>query len=144
VKVQRISESALEINFKSPREEFSLYWNSFLQSEIGQIYRAIPWDDLVCHFKLKEKRKGPARIFSPRGMLALMFLKSYVDCSDRKLVEHLNGNINFQLFCDIFLQGERLEHFKLVSQVRTFWQGGWISGRLKRSWPSLEAFHGTA
>ena len=119
MKVQRISESALEINFKSPREEFSLYWNSFLQSEIGQLYTAIPWNDLVHHFKIRENRKGPSRIFSPRGMLALMFLKSYVDCSDRKLVEHLNGNINFQLFCDIFLQGERLENFKIVSQVRT-------------------------
>jgi hypothetical protein len=53
-------------------------------------------------------------------MIALMFLKSYVDCSDRKLIEHLNGNINFQMFCDIFLQGQRLENFKIVSQVRTY------------------------
>jgi len=53
-------------------------------------------------------------------MIALMFLKSYVGCSDKKLVEHLNGNINFQLFCDIFLQGERLSNFKIVSQIRTY------------------------
>lgn len=105
VKVQRITESALEINFKSPREEFSLYWQSFLESEIGQIYTAVPWDDLISHFKLRENRKGPSRIFSPRGMLALMFLKSYIGCSDGKLVEHLNGNINFQLFCDILFTG---------------------------------------
>lgn len=97
-----------------------MYWNSFLRSEIGQIYTTIPWDEFVRYFQLKEHRKGPSRAFSPRGMIALMFLKSYVDCSDRKLIEHLNGNINFQMFCDIFLHGQRLENFKIVSHVRTY------------------------
>jgi len=120
VKVQRIYESSLEINFNSPGQEFSLYWDSFLKSEIGKIYVAVPWQELIHHFKINEFRKGPSRFFSPQGMLGLMFLKSYVGCSDRKLVEHLNGNINFQLFCDIFLQGERLTNFKIVSQIRTF------------------------
>lgn len=119
MKVQRIYESSLEINFNSPRQEFSLYWKSFLESEIGKLYVSLPWDDLVFHFKIKENKKGPSRFFSPKGMLALMFLKSYVNCSDRKLIEHLNGNINFQLFCDIWLQGRRLTNFKIVSQIRT-------------------------
>lgn len=119
MKVQRIYESSLEINFKSPRQEFSLYWQSFLASGIGKLYVAIPWDDLVSHFKIKENKKGPSRFFSPRGMIALMFLKSYVGCSDRKLVEHLNGNLHFQLFCDIWLQGNRLTNYKIVSQIRT-------------------------
>lgn len=120
MKVQRLNETALEFNFNSPGQEFSLYRNLFLQSEIGKIYLAVPWDDLVKHFKVKENRKGPTRIFSPRGMIALMILKSYIGCSDRQLVEHLNGNINFQLFCDILLQHERLSNFKIVSQIRTY------------------------
>ena len=120
MKVQRIYESSLEINFNSPRQEFSLYWESFLKSEIGRIYVSVPWNDLVCHFKIRENKKGPCRFFSPQGMIGLMFLKSYVGCSDRKLVEHLNGNINFQLFCNIWLQGERLSNFKIVSQIRTY------------------------
>jgi len=120
VKVQRIYESSLEINFNSPRQEFSLYWKSFLESEIGKIYIAIPWNNLIRHFKIYEHKKGPSRFFSPQGMIALMFLKSYVGCSDRKLIEHLNGNINFQLFCDTWLQGERLTNFKIVSQIRTY------------------------
>ncbi len=120
MKVQRIYESSLEINYNSPGQEFSLYWDSFLQSEIGQIYQAVPWADLIKHFNLRENKKGPARFFSPQGMIALMYLKSYVGCSDKKLIEHLNGNINFQLFCDIFLQGKRLTNFKIVSQVRTY------------------------
>lgn len=119
MKVQRIYESSLEINFNSPRQEFSLYWESFLKSEIGKIYITIPWNDLIHHFGISENKKGPSRFFSPQGMIALMFLKSYVGCSDRKLIEHLNGNINFQLFCDIWLQGERLTNFKIVSQIRT-------------------------
>ena len=124
MKIQRIGHSTLEINFKSPREEFSLYWDSFLQSEIGGIYLSVPWDDLVKHFKLKEHRKGPSRTFSPKGMIALMFLKSYLACSDRKLVEHLNGNINFQLFCDVFLAGSRLTNYKIVSHVRSCLSSG--------------------
>jgi hypothetical protein len=119
MKVQRIYETPLEFNFNSPRQEFSLYWKSFLASEIGQLYVAIPWDGLVHHFKIKENNKGPSRFFSPKGMIALMFLKSYVGCSDRKLIEHLNGNIHFQLFCDIWLQGKRLTNYKIVSQIRT-------------------------
>lgn len=120
MKVQRIYESSLEINFNSPGQEFSLYWNSFLESEIGNIYVAIPWNDLIGHFGISEHNKGPSRFFSPQGMIGLMFLKSYVGCSDRKLIEHLNGNINFQLFCDIWLHGERLTNFKIVSQIRTY------------------------
>ncbi len=120
MKVQRIYETPLEINFNSPRQEFSLYWQSFLSSEIGKLYVAIPWVDLVAHFKIRENKKGPSRFFSPKGMIALMFLKSYVGCSDRKLIEHLNGNIHFQLFCDIWLQGERLTNYKIVSHIRTY------------------------
>lgn len=120
MKVQRIYESSIEINFNSPGQEFTLYRDSFLKSDIGKIYVSIPWKELIRHFKIRENRKGPSRFFSPQGMIALMFLKSYVGCSDRRLIEHLNGNINFQLFCDIFLQGKRLENFKIVSQIRTY------------------------
>ena len=119
-KIQRIFESTQEINFNSPQKEFNLYWNSFQQSELGKLYHAIPWDKLVKSFKIKEKRKGPMRLFSPQGMLALMFLKSYVDCSDKKLIEFLNGSIDFQLFCGIFLGTERLSNFKIVSDIRCY------------------------
>ena len=125
-KIQRIYQSTQEINFHSPQKEFSLYWNSFLESELGRIYQSIPWKELIKSFKLKEHRKGPQRLFSPQGMLALMFLKSYVDCSDRKLIEHLNGNIYFQLFCGIFLGVDRIDNYKIVSHIRTF-----LSSRLE-------------
>jgi len=47
-----------------------------------------------------------------------MFLKHYVCCSDRKLIEQLNSNIDYQFFCDIYLGVHRLTNFKVVSQIR--------------------------
>ena len=117
-KVQRIFESTQEINFSSPQKEFFLYWNSFKKSELGRIYNSIPWNELVKALKIREYRKGPSKLFSPQGMLALMFLKSYVGCSDKKLIEYLNGNIDFQLFCGIFLGPERIYNYKIISKIR--------------------------
>jgi hypothetical protein len=46
-----------------------------------------------------------------------MFLKAYVGCSDRKLFSYLNGNIDFQMFCDIFLGVDRISNYKIVSEI---------------------------
>jgi len=124
-KVRRIYETTQEINFLSPQKEFSLYWKSFLKSELGKVYQAIPWGDLIKSLRIREYKKGPMRMFSPQGMLALMLLKSYVDCSDRKLIEYLNGNIDFQMFCGLFLGVERISNYKIVSDIR-----GCLSSRL--------------
>jgi hypothetical protein len=86
---------------------------------LGTIYQAIPWKELIKHLKLKEQRNGRAANFSPQGKLALMFLKAYSGLSDRKLIEHLNGSIQYQLFCGIFLGPEKLPDFKIVSKIRT-------------------------
>jgi hypothetical protein len=118
-KLRRIFETTAEISFLSPQKEFSLYWNSFLKSELGRIYQSIPWQDLTKSLKLKEKRKGRTSQFSPKGKLALMFLKSYTGLSDRKLYEHLNGSIQYQLFCGIFLGPDKLADFKIISKIRT-------------------------
>ena len=88
-KVQRIFETTHEINFNSPEKEFSLYLKSFNESELGGIYRSIPWNDIVKKLKIRENKKGPDLIFGPQGMVALMFLKSYVECSDEMLICHL-------------------------------------------------------
>src|SRR5690606_13776241 len=57
-------------------------------------------------------------LFSPRGRLALMFLKHYAGCSDQKLIEQLNSNLDYQFFCDISLGYKRITNFKIVSQIR--------------------------
>lgn len=117
--LHRIFESTQEISFISPQKEFSLYWNRFLESELGKIYQSIPWDQMIKSLKLKENRSGRKTLFSPQGKLALMFLKSYSGMSDRQLYEQLNGNIQWQMFCGIFLGTEKLIDFKVVSRIRT-------------------------
>jgi len=117
-KIQKFYESTQEINFISPQREFSLYFKAFQESELGGIHKAIPWNELVKSLKIRKNIKGPDPIFSPQGMLALMFLKSYVSCSDKKLIIHLNGNIQFQMFCGIFLGTEHISNYKIVSDIR--------------------------
>ena len=86
-KLRRIFESKPEIAFISLQQEFSMYWKSFLGSELGQIYQAIPWADLVKSLKLKDKRKGRRGITlytypCPKGpklhtILTCLLIKSY-------------------------------------------------------------------
>ena len=117
-KIRRIFESTPEISFLSPEKEFSLYLEAFKESQLGRIYEAIPWDIIVKKLKIRESRKGPDLTFGPQGMVALMFLKSYLSCSDQMLINHLNGNIQFQIFCGILLGTERIKNFKIVSEIR--------------------------
>lgn len=126
MKVRRIAGTTLEIHFISPQKELQQYWSSFLNSELGLIYQSIPWQLLTKKLRIMENKKGPQRTFSPQGMLAMMFLKSYVGCSDNKLIGHLNGNLDFQMFCGIYLGSERIKNYKIVSEIRTL-----LSGKLK-------------
>ena len=64
-----------------------LYWNIFLKSELGEIYKVIPWKELIKNLNIKEPRKGQAVNFSPKGKMALMFLKAYNGLPDQKLIE---------------------------------------------------------
>jgi hypothetical protein len=79
---------------------------------------AVPWDDMITVFGLKDSNKGPTATFGPKGKLALMFLKHYGGCSDGRLTEQLNGNLEWQLFCGIYLGAERLDNHKIVSEIR--------------------------
>ena len=119
-KLIRIFERTQPINFLSPQNEYNLYRSSFLNSELGLIYQGIPWQELILSFGLKDKRHGPDSLFSPQGKLALMFLKSYTNFSDRKLIGSVNGNLHYQMFCGIILRaGESLKDYKIVSRIRT-------------------------
>ena len=48
-----------------------------------------------------------------------MFLKNYSGCSDKRLIDQINGNIDYQFFCDVYLGSEhRLTNYKIVSEIR--------------------------
>ncbi|MDT7828067.1 transposase [Pricia sp. S334] len=118
-KIRRIRDFQHTFSFSSQQEQLGVFFDRFLESDLGKIYRAVPWDDMVAALGVKEAKKGPKAIFSPRGKVALMFLKHYADCSDRKLVEGLNGNLDWQFFCGIYIGADRLENFKIVSEIRS-------------------------
>ena len=117
-KIRRISYLQHEFSFLNPSDNFDVYFNGFLSSDLGKIYTSIPWDELVSVFKIKESIKGTKNYFSPKGKLALMFLKHYACCSDKRLIEQLNANIDYQFFCDIHLGHHRLTNYKIISQIR--------------------------
>lgn len=118
MKLQRFSELQHTFSFLSSTEQLTAFESRFFESELGKIYTAIPWDALRKEFSIKDSFKGTRCIFSPKGKLALMFLKHYACCSDKKLIEQLNSNIDYQFFCDIHLGLGRIENYKIVSQIR--------------------------
>ncbi len=117
-KIQKISELQHTLSLFSISENYDLFYARFLESELGKIYQAIPWDDLVATFGLKEKRLGRDQLFSSKGRIALMFLKNYAQVSDQKLFQQINGNLEYQFFCDISLGANRLTNYKIISQIR--------------------------
>jgi len=119
-KIIKIHEKLATINFYSFQQEYELYRKAFLESNLGEIYQSIPWKALVKSFGIKDNRKGRKSLFSSEGKLSLMFLKAYTGVSDRLLIEQLNANIDYQLFCGVLLSPEdRLSDYKIVSKIRT-------------------------
>ena len=45
-----------------------------------KIYKAIPWSDLVKSLKIWSNKKGPDRIFTPQGMLAIRTSITTIKC----------------------------------------------------------------
>ena len=76
-KIRRIRDFQHSFSFSSQEEQFDTFYARFLDSDLGKIYIAVPWDDLVAAFGLKETKKGPSALFSGKGKLALMFLKMW-------------------------------------------------------------------
>lgn len=117
-KIQKISSIEPTIGFT----EFDIlqkYRQSFEQSELGCLHSVLPLSELACSLGLKEAPLGRKSYFSPEGKIALMFLKSYTNFSDFDLIEHLNGNIHYQLFCGVQIDPlHPLTNYKIVSAIR--------------------------
>ena len=117
-----------------PFTEFDFYENyrrTFSKSELGRMHNLLPLHELAENFGLISKslrpRRGRKSYFTPEGKVALMFLKMYTQQSAPKLLEQLNGNIHYQVFCDIYINPERpLTNYKLIDDIVSE-----LSGRLK-------------
>ena len=95
------------------------YRKSFKESELGRLHSVFPFDRIAKSVGLSERRLGRRNIFTPSAKIALMVLKSYTGFSDRQLMEHLNGNIHYQLFCGIMIDPSfPITNYKIVSAIR--------------------------
>ncbi len=118
VKIRKISEIEPTLGFT----EFDIlekYRQSFEKSELGRLHSLFPFSELAQQMDLHESRLGRKSYFSPEGKIALMVLKSYTNFSDSQLIEHLNGNIHYQLFCGVQIDPlHPLTNPKIVSEIR--------------------------
>ena len=117
--IRRISQIAPTLAFT----EFDMiekYRKSFERSELGHVHASFPFESFAKKMGLKESPIGRTGHFSPSGKIALMVLKSYTGFSDQCLIEHLNGNIHYQLFCGIMIDPSApITNFKIVSAIRS-------------------------
>ena len=89
---------------------------------LGMMKKVLPLREMADTFGLVNKRQVPRRgakpYFSPEGKVALVFLKMYTQLSAPKLMEQLNGNIHYQIFCGIRIAPERpLKNYKLIDDI---------------------------
>ena len=80
-----------------------------------QFFRLGVWQKLQ---NCPKQRMGRRNTFSPSAKIALMVLKAYTGFSNRHLVEHLNGNIHYQMFCGIIINPSfPITNYKIVSVI---------------------------
>lgn len=84
-----------------PIYEESTYWQAFLQTDLGQLYQAIPFETLAALFPVKRNPQGKKPWLDVKGMIGLEILKFYTGLSDAKLVERLNTDWAMRLFCGL-------------------------------------------
>ena len=117
-KIQNISEIHPTLGFT----EFDIlekYRKSFNESELGRLHSVFPFEVMAKTIGLSENRLGRRNVFSPSAKIALMVLKAYTSFSDRQLVEHLNGNLHYQMFCGIMIDpSSPITNYKIISAIR--------------------------
>jgi transposase, IS5 family len=96
----------------------------FLQTDLGQLYVAIPFDQLASTIPVpKGNQSGLGRKpwFDVRGGIGLLVLKHYLQLSDAMLIERINTDWAMQLFCGITLKpGEQIRDTNQPSWWRTY------------------------
>ena len=89
---------------------------------MGRIKKLLHLREMAENFGLVRKsmrpKLGRKSFFTPEGKVSLMFLKMYTGLSCPKLMEQLNGNIHYQIFCDVIIDPTRpLTNYKLLDDI---------------------------
>lgn len=117
-KIQKLAELHPTLAFNE-YDIFKQYEASFHRSELGGLYRSLPFSELAESLGLKDRRLGRKSYFTGEGKVALMVLKSYTGLSDRDLIAQLNANLHYQLFCGVRINPlSPLDNYKIVSGIR--------------------------
>ena len=123
-KIRYLSEIQQEIAF-TEFDFYQRYAETFKNSELGRIKSLLPLRQMAISFGLLEEhpmtkrvKRGRKSFFTPEGKVALAFLKMYTGLSAPKLMEALNGNIHYQIFCGIRISPEnQLTNYKLIDSI---------------------------
>lgn len=90
-------------------------------TELGRMHSLIPFKQLVEDFGLRHHGRhmcGRKPFFTPEGKIALAFLMMYTKLSAPMLMEQLNGNIHYQIFCGIRIHPAKpLTDYKIIDKV---------------------------
>lgn len=93
----------------------------FEHTELSHLKKALPLKELSELLPQKRTRSGAQSWFDRQGLISLLFLQSYTQLSDRKFIDHLNGNWQMQMFCGIQLSiYEPIQDRNLMSRVRKY------------------------
>ncbi len=123
-KIQKLSDIQQEISF-TEFDFYHRYEESFKSSELGRIKSLLPLGEMAISFGLVEEnpknlrtQRGRKPFFTLEGKVALVFLKMHTGPSAPKLMEALNGNIHYQIFCGIRICPEsQLTNYKLIDNI---------------------------
>ena len=123
-KIQNLSDIQQEFAF-TEFDFYQRYVESFKSSDLGRIKLLLPLREMALSFgliaansKSLRPKRGRHSYFSPEGKVALAFLKMYTGLSVPKLMDALNGNIHYQIFCGIRISPEKLlTNYKLIDSI---------------------------
>ena len=101
-----------------------LLHKNFLQTDLGKMYVAVPFDALATTIAAPANSKsglGRKPWFDVKGGIALQMLKHYLQISDELLIQRINTDWAMQLFCGILLKpGEQIKDTNLPGWWRTY------------------------
>lgn len=126
----------MELSLFSRNDFLDLRYKAFLNSELGQFFQTIPFQELAVPFRphMPRGKRGRRSLFTIEGGLGLMFLKHYLNMSDSKLIERLNSDWQMQMFCGIYIRFTKpIRDKDIVGRWRRFFAKHMDIDRLQES-----------
>ena len=102
-------------------QEYTPKWYIFKNLFLGKLHDTLPWEELAACLPPENQGPGAPKWFDAKGMFALMFLKSYFDLSDEKLIERFNTDWGIQMFCGKLLrENQVIRDAGIIGRIRAY------------------------